>query len=90
MSLLKRIFSRENVFALLLCLIILGVIIVTADASPQWIYQGFKQPPRWHLSLGGRARRGMIKRDKHHVYSGNSFTGRGSKPCMSSASPKVS
>ncbi len=41
MSLLKRIFSRENVFALLLCLIILGVIIVTADASPQWIYQGF-------------------------------------------------
>ena len=41
MSLLKQIFSRENVFALLLCLIILGVIIVTADASPQWIYQGF-------------------------------------------------
>jgi hypothetical protein len=40
-TLLKRIFSRENLFALLLCLIILGVIIVTADASPQWIYQGF-------------------------------------------------
>jgi len=38
---LKRIFSRENVFALLLCLIILGLIIVTTDASPQWIYQGF-------------------------------------------------
>jgi hypothetical protein len=33
--------SRENVFALLLCVIILLVIIVTADASPQWIYQGF-------------------------------------------------
>jgi hypothetical protein len=40
-AILKRIFSRENVFALLLCLIILLVIIVTADASPQWIYQGF-------------------------------------------------
>jgi hypothetical protein len=41
MSILNRIFSRENVFALLLCMIIIMVIIVTADASPQWIYQGF-------------------------------------------------
>ena len=41
MSILKRVFSRENVFALLLCVIIIMVIIVTADASPQWIYQGF-------------------------------------------------
>ncbi|MBN1201462.1 MAG: hypothetical protein JXJ20_06365 [Anaerolineae bacterium] len=40
-SLLARLFSRENVFALLLCLIVLLVIIVTADTSPQWIYQGF-------------------------------------------------
>jgi hypothetical protein len=40
-SILKRIFSRENVFALLLCVIIILVIIVTADTSPQWIYQGF-------------------------------------------------
>ena len=40
-SLLKRIASRENAFALLLCLILIFVIIVTADASPQWIYQGF-------------------------------------------------
>jgi len=39
--LLKKVFSRENVFALLLCMIIILVIIVTADASPQWIYQGF-------------------------------------------------
>lgn len=37
----KRLFNRENLFALLLCLIILLAIIVTADASPQWIYQGF-------------------------------------------------
>jgi hypothetical protein len=40
-SVLKKIFSRENMFALLLCLIVVMVIIVTADSSPQWIYQGF-------------------------------------------------
>jgi hypothetical protein len=38
---IKKLFSRENVFALLLCLIVLLLIIVTADSSPQWIYQGF-------------------------------------------------
>lgn len=38
---LRRVFSRENLFALALCLIILLVIVVTADASPRWIYQGF-------------------------------------------------
>ena len=40
-SLLHKLISRENLFALLLCLIIIMVIIVTADAAPQWIYQGF-------------------------------------------------
>lgn len=40
-TLIKTLLSRENVFALLLCLIIIMVIIVTADAAPQWIYQGF-------------------------------------------------
>lgn len=38
---LRRVFSRENLFALALCLIVLLVIVVTADASPRWIYQGF-------------------------------------------------
>lgn len=38
---LKRIFSRENVFALALCFIVIMVIILTSDSSPQWIYQGF-------------------------------------------------
>jgi len=37
----RKVFSRENVFALLLCVIVIMVIIVTADSSPQWIYQGF-------------------------------------------------
>jgi hypothetical protein len=40
-SMLKRIFSRENLLALALCLIVVSLIIVTADAAPQWIYQGF-------------------------------------------------
>ena len=37
---LKRILSRENVFAVALCLIIILVVIVTSDSSPTWIYQG--------------------------------------------------
>ncbi len=41
MWILRRLFSRENVFALVLALIVLLVIVVTADSSPQWIYQGF-------------------------------------------------
>lgn len=40
-SLLRRLFSRENLFALALCLIVVLLVIVTADASPRWIYQGF-------------------------------------------------
>lgn len=37
----RRLLSRENVFALGLCLIVILLIIVTTDTSPQWIYQGF-------------------------------------------------
>lgn len=40
-KLLAAIFSRENVFAVALCVIVILLIIVTADSSPQWIYQGF-------------------------------------------------
>lgn len=36
-----RIFSRENRLALGLCLLIILLLIVTADSAPQWIYQGF-------------------------------------------------
>lgn len=38
---MKSIFSRENIFALCLCIIIVLTIIVTADSAPEWIYQGF-------------------------------------------------
>jgi hypothetical protein len=38
---LRKILSPENLAAFLLCLLVLLLLIVTADQSPQWIYQGF-------------------------------------------------
>jgi hypothetical protein len=38
---LRRLFSRENLWALVLCLVVILLIIFTADSSPLWIYQGF-------------------------------------------------
>lgn len=38
---IAAIFTRENVLALLLCLILIALVIFTADTSPTWIYQGF-------------------------------------------------
>jgi hypothetical protein len=38
---LRRMLSRENLCALALCLILIALLILTADQSPQWIYQGF-------------------------------------------------
>ncbi len=38
---LQRIFTRENLLALLLALILIALVIFTADTSPTWIYQGF-------------------------------------------------
>jgi len=40
-TLVKRLFSRENLFALLLCVIAILVIILTTSSAPRWIYQGF-------------------------------------------------
>ena len=40
-SWLHRLFSRENLWALLLGLIVIGLIILTAESQPVWIYQGF-------------------------------------------------
>ncbi len=40
-AIFKRLFSRENIFALLLCLIAILVVILTSDTAPRWIYQGF-------------------------------------------------
>jgi len=38
---LRKIFSRENLYALLLCLILIAILIMTTDQAPVWIYQGF-------------------------------------------------
>jgi hypothetical protein len=40
-DMLRKLFSRENLYAVLLCLIVIAVLILTADQAPQWIYQGF-------------------------------------------------
>lgn len=36
-----RLFTRENAYALALCLIVTALLIVTTDSAPTWIYQGF-------------------------------------------------
>lgn len=38
---MRKLFTSENIYALLLCLLVILILIVTADQSPQWIYQGF-------------------------------------------------
>jgi hypothetical protein len=35
------LFSRENLWALALALMLVALVIFTADSSPLWIYQGF-------------------------------------------------
>ncbi|HLB50123.1 MAG TPA: hypothetical protein VJL59_24135 [Anaerolineales bacterium] len=40
-SLLARVFSRENLVAVAICLMLILIIILTSDNAPQWIYQGF-------------------------------------------------
>ena len=40
-KLMRALLSRENLYALLLCLILIAILILTADQAPQWIYQGF-------------------------------------------------
>jgi hypothetical protein len=38
---LRAVFSRENLCAILVCAALILFLILTADQSPQWIYQGF-------------------------------------------------
>jgi general stress protein CsbA len=40
-KILNAIFTRENFLAFVLCLILIALVIFTADTSPTWIYQGF-------------------------------------------------
>jgi hypothetical protein len=36
-----RIFTRENLWAVVICLILVILVILTAGSAPIWIYQGF-------------------------------------------------
>ena len=40
-KLYRSLFTEENLLAVLLCLILILLVIFTADVSPTWIYQGF-------------------------------------------------
>jgi hypothetical protein len=40
-NIIRLIFSRENLYALIVCLLLIFIIILTADQAPLWIYQGF-------------------------------------------------
>jgi hypothetical protein len=37
----RKLFSRENLYALLLCLMLIAILVLTSSQAPQWIYQGF-------------------------------------------------
>jgi hypothetical protein len=37
----KNIFTPENIWALVLFLIVVALIVFTTNDSPVWIYQGF-------------------------------------------------
>ena len=38
---MRWLLNRENLWALVLCLIVIAVLVLTADSAPLWIYQGF-------------------------------------------------
>ena len=35
------LFTRENLWALLVCLVAAALTVLSADLAPTWIYQGF-------------------------------------------------
>lgn len=38
---IQKLFSKENLYALLFCLMLIALVLLTADTAPVWIYQGF-------------------------------------------------
>jgi hypothetical protein len=36
-----RLFTRENLWAFVFCLILIALFILTVSSAPIWIYQGF-------------------------------------------------
>jgi len=39
--LLGAILTKENLWALLLGLVLVALVVMTASSGPRWIYQGF-------------------------------------------------
>jgi len=37
----SRLFTRENLWAFLLALMLVVLVVLTASSAPVWIYQGF-------------------------------------------------
>ncbi len=37
----RLLWTRENLWAVVLCLVVLALLVLTADSAPLWIYQGF-------------------------------------------------
>jgi len=37
----SRLFTRENLWAVVVCLILIALIILSSSNAPVWIYQGF-------------------------------------------------
>jgi len=40
-SALEKLFSQENLWALILALMVIFLLIALTGTAPQWIYQGF-------------------------------------------------
>ena len=40
-KIIDSILTRENLLALLLALIVIALLVFTADTTSEWIYQGF-------------------------------------------------
>ncbi|MGD0573998.1 MAG: hypothetical protein ABSB61_01315 [Anaerolineales bacterium] len=39
--LIATIFTLENLLAIVFCLILIALVILTSGSGPRWIYQGF-------------------------------------------------
>jgi hypothetical protein len=37
----SRLFTRENLWAVVVCLILIALIILSSSNAPVWIYQGY-------------------------------------------------
>src|SRR5689334_7024790 len=74
---MQRLFTRENLLALGLCLLVILLIIVTADAGPTFIYQRFEYSVACHddsVQFSGvagpalPAQQPLVRRSPDHVH----------------------